>query len=62
MAQEEDCMSEMFVLIRSSGEQLAVPLSQLHLADAKADGDGFEEMEEAIADWRYWTERGYQFG
>lgn len=59
MAREEECGREMFVLIRwghRDADALAVPLSQL---DAGADSDA--ATSEAVADWRYWTARGYQF-
>lgn len=59
MAREEECEREMFVLIRwghRASDALAVPLSQL---DVGADAD--EATNEAVADWRYWTARGYQF-
>jgi hypothetical protein len=55
MAPEEDCMGDMFVLVRFAGRRVGVPLAQL--APAGADG----EMREAIEDWRYWTAMGYQF-
>lgn len=59
MAREEECEREMFVLIRwghRASDALAVPLSQL---DVGSDSD--EATNEAVADWRYWTARGYQF-
>ena len=59
MADEDECGCEMFVLIRwgrRASDGLAVPLSQL---DVGSDAD--EATNEAVADWRYWTARGYQF-
>ena len=59
MAQEDECEREMFVLIRwghRASDALAVPLSQLAVG-APAD----EATDEAAADWRYWTARGYRF-
>lgn len=56
MATEDDCGYEMFVMIRWCGREMGVPLSQLEAIEADA------EMEEAIDDWHYWVDRGYQFG
>ncbi len=54
MAPDEDCEHEMFVLIRWKQRQLAVPLMQL-------EGIGVdEETQQAIEDWRYWVNQGYQ--
>ena len=56
MAPEEECKHEMFVLMPWERGTLAVPLSQLKVAD-HVD----EETQQAVEDWRYWIERGYQF-
>lgn len=55
MAPEEECEREMFVLIRWRGRDLAVPLAQLERIGVDDD------TQEAIADWRYWVARGYEF-
>jgi hypothetical protein len=55
MAPEEVCSSEMLVLIRWQGRNVAVPLSQL--AATNAD----ESTAEAISDWHYWQAQGYRF-
>jgi hypothetical protein len=55
MAPEEACSSEMPVLIRWQGRNLAVPLSQL----AAVDSD--EATAEALRDWHYWVAQGYLF-
>ncbi len=55
MAPEEDCEHEMFVTMRWEREGLAVPLSQLKVIH------GDDETREAVEDWHYWTERGYEF-
>jgi hypothetical protein len=55
MAPEEVGSSEMLVLIRWQGRNVAVPLSQL--AAANAD----ESTAEAISDWHYWLAQGYRF-
>ena len=54
MASEEECEHEMFVMIRRRGDQLAVPLMQLE--GVQVD----EETQQAIEDWRYWVDRGYE--
>src|SRR5262245_23844367 len=54
-APEEACDSDMLVLIRWQGHNLAVPLSQLAAVDADA------ETIEAISDWHYWLAQGYSF-
>jgi Calcium binding len=54
MAPDEDCEHEMFVLIRWKQRQLAVPLMQLE--GIQVD----EETQQAIEDWRYWVNSGYE--
>ena len=53
MASDEECMHEMFVLIRWNQRQLAVPLMQLE--GIQVD----EETQQAIEDWHYWVKQGY---
>lgn len=55
MAMEDDCMSEMFVLIRFAGRRLGVPLAQLD--PVKPD----KATREAVEDWRYWVAMGHEF-
>jgi hypothetical protein len=55
MAPEEECERDMFVMIRWEKDGLGVPLAQLEPIDAD------EETEEAVADWHYWVQMGYQF-
>jgi hypothetical protein len=55
MAPEDDCMSDMLVIIEWCGRTLGVPLAQLEGVDVD------EETAQAIADWHYWVARGYQF-
>jgi hypothetical protein len=57
MAPEEECEKEMFVMIRREKGRLAVPLSQLTVGNA-AD----EQTKQAVEDWHYWVQMGYQFG
>jgi hypothetical protein len=56
MAPEDECDREMFVEIDWEGDTLAVPLIQLEAPEAD------EETQQAIADWHYWVNRGYEFG
>lgn len=55
MAPEEECEREMFVITPWEKDGLAVPLSQLEFLH------GDEETREAMEDWNYWVEMGYQF-
>ncbi len=54
MAPDEECEHDMFVLIRWKSRQLAVPLMQLEGIEAD------EETQQAIEDWHYWVDRGYE--
>ena len=56
MAPEDECGQEM--LVETPWEQkrsLAVPLSQLKVVH------GDEETQQAVEDWHYWVEMGYEF-
>jgi len=55
MAPGDDCMREMFVLIRFAGRTLGVPLSQLEAVESDC------KTREALEDWKYWTAMGYEF-
>ena len=55
MAPESECEREMFVTVKWQGRELAVPLAQLEVI--KAD----EATQEAVEDWHYWVNRGYEF-
>lgn len=55
MAPEDDCMREMFVLIRFADRKLGVPLARLEPVETD------EETRQGIEDWRYWLTMGYQF-
>jgi hypothetical protein len=48
LADEQDCMSEMFVRIMWKDREFGVPLVQLETAEPDRD------TEEAVADWHYW--------
>lgn len=56
MAPEDECEQEMFVEIEWEGDTLAVPLIQIEATEAD------EETQQAIADWHYWVNQGYEFG
>jgi hypothetical protein len=55
MAPEDECAHEMFVMIRWGKKGLAVPLSQL-----KPISDNDDSTIEAVEDWHYWVNQGYQ--
>ncbi len=56
MASEDECEREMYVEVGIEGDTLAIPLIQLEAPDADP------QTQQAIADWHYWVERGYEFG
>lgn len=56
LADEEECAKEIFVTIRWEKDGLAVPLSQV-----KPISDAEEETKQAVADWHYWVQMGYEF-
>jgi calcium binding protein len=53
-APEEECESEMFVWVGRPGERIAVPLAQLRPLSKD------QETQEAVGDWLYWMDRGYE--
>ena len=56
MAPENECEKEMFVETPWEHKRtLAVPLSQLKVVH------GDEETQQAVEDWHYWVEMGYEF-
>jgi hypothetical protein len=54
MPPEEECRSEMFVLIEWEERTFGVPLAQLEPLDVD------EATAQIIEDWHYWVERGYR--
>ena len=56
MPGEEECEHEMFVTIRWERHGLAVPLAQL-----KPITHTDEETKQAVGDWHYWVQMGYEF-
>ena len=55
LAPEDTCSSDMLVMIRWQGGNMAVPLSQLKAA--RVD----DSTRQAIEDWHYWVAQGYCF-
>ncbi len=55
MASADDCEREMFVMVAWKKRTLAIPLAQLEPLDVDA------QTVEAVGDWQYWVERGYEF-
>jgi hypothetical protein len=55
LAPEDTCSSDMLVLIRWQGRNMAIPLSQLKTAGVD------ESTRQAIEDWHYWVAQGYCF-
>ncbi len=51
---KKDCEHEMFVLINWRGSEFAVLLMQLEGIQVN------EETQQAIEDWHYWVDRGYE--
>ena len=57
MAPEAECEHEMFVEIQWEGRRLAVPLAQLEVRAMRNVDAGTRQ---AVADWHYWLEQGYE--
>ena len=57
MGPEDECENEMFVTIRWGKDGLAVPLSQLTPISNTS-----QQTVQAVEDWHYWVQMGYQFG
>jgi hypothetical protein len=57
MAPEDECEKEMFIMIRWEKDGLAVPLSQLTPINSSD-----EQTKQAVEDWHYWVQMGYEFG
>ncbi|PSB01625.1 calcium-binding protein [Merismopedia glauca] len=59
MSSEDDCEQQMFVeVLYKEGEAediFSVPLSDIEVDEVD------DETAEAIADWHYWLDRGYDF-
>ncbi len=55
MAPEDDCVSDMLVIIEWCERTMGVPLAQLEAIKVG------RKAAQAIADWHYWVAQGYQF-
>ena len=55
MAAEDDCMHEVFVVVKYGKSKLAVPLAQLECKAAD------EKTLQAVEDWHYWVARGNEY-
>jgi hypothetical protein len=55
MAGEDACEHDMVVVIQFKGRNLGVPLALLEPLE------GSDAMVEAVHDWHYWVNRGYEF-
>ena len=55
MAPESERLHEMFVSIRWGKRELAIPLAQVQPIRATD-----AETKEAVADWHYWVDQGYE--
>jgi hypothetical protein len=55
MPPEEESEHDMFVLIWRKSDQFGVPLIQLEGIDVD------KETQQAIEDWHYWVNQGYEF-
>ncbi len=55
LADEDECMSEICVVVEYGEFQETVPLAELECVSADAD------TLQAVADWHYWVARGYQY-
>ena len=55
MAPSDDCMKEMFVIAGFAGRRLGVPFAQLDPVNPD------KATREAIEDWRYWQQMGWEF-
>ena len=57
LADADDCEHEIFVMTRwDVKSQLAVPLAQL-----KPASDAYEATVQAVEDWHYWVNQGYEY-
>jgi hypothetical protein len=59
LADEGECLHEIFVQIEWNGRKFGVPLEQLYPVDAA--GESGKDTVEAVEDWHYWIGRGYSF-
>jgi hypothetical protein len=55
IADEDECLREMFVEIEYEDDTLSVPLSQIAVISENSD------TRQAVEDWHYWIAKGYRF-
>ena len=55
MADQNDCLSEMFVMVEFMERTFGVPLAQLKPIKVGA------QTQEAVEDWHYWVGQGHSF-
>ena len=55
MAEEVECEESMWVTIQTGDSEFDLPLEQIEPIDS------IGKAKEAVEDWRYWLDRGYQF-
>jgi hypothetical protein len=55
LAVEEDCMTEVLVMVKLGRSTVAVPLAQLKCLSDE------EDTRQAVEDWHYWVGRGYRY-
>jgi len=55
LAPEDECEHEMFVMVNWEKRKLAAPLVQLEPIQTD------KATQEAIKDWHYWVNQGYEF-
>ena len=55
MSSDKACEHEIFVRVKWQGRSIAVPLRQLRGLQVDA------KTREAIEDWHYWVDQGYEF-
>lgn len=64
MASAEECENEMFVEVEWDGDILSWLLEELtfHSGDGELSEKMAAKTQEAMEDWHYWVNRGYEFG
>jgi hypothetical protein len=55
LAEEDDCMSDVLVVVEFKGAEFIAPLAQL-----ECNALDYESAQ-AVSDWHYWYARGYQY-
>ena len=55
LAPAKECEREMFITVKWEDRTLAVPLAQLKTTQAD------KATRQAVEDWHYWVDQGYEF-